>query len=72
MDKLIDKFKSFWTCEKKNAVEGYVLFRDASSNRTNVMVNEGKNYWRSKWYDNKTTTFKTPSSPISDIFIKKI
>ena len=71
MDRLIAKFKSFWVCEKRNEVEGYVLFVDASANRTNVLVNESKNYWRTRWYDNKITKINAPVAPISEIFIKR-
>jgi hypothetical protein len=70
-DNLINKFKELFYKESKYEIEGYTIMTDSTTDKTLVLIKNGEKSWRTKWFNNNETIYKTPSQPLHTIFITK-
>lgn len=70
MEKIIQGLKNL-LYGSKTEVEGYILVSDLKTNQSQVLVKEGKNSWRTRWFSNETTNYKTPLTPLSEVFVQR-
>jgi len=68
IESIIDKFKGLWS-EQKMEVEGYLMLKDSTTNKTQLLVKEGDKSWKTKWYCDNHYTYKLPTQPIESVFI---
>lgn len=69
IDSIVDKFKELFTKEKIE-MEGYLMLKDSTTNKTQLLVKESDKTWKTKWFDDNQYTYKTPTMPITYIFMK--
>ena len=69
---VIDKFKSMWSGDQKTDVEGYLILNDGTTNKSLLLIKDGKKSWRTKWFNNNENTYKAPTVPLTDIFVKLV
>lgn len=69
IESVVDKFKELFSKDKIE-VEGYLMLKDSTTNKTQLLVKEGENSWKTKWFNDNHHTYKAPVVPITDIFMK--
>ena len=67
---IIDRFTGLFTKEKVD-VEGYLMLKDSTTNKTQLLVKDGEKSWKMKWFDDTQYTYKTPSMPITQVFMNQ-
>jgi hypothetical protein len=82
IDTVTDTFKGLWsnssvvapsppqTEEEKVQIEGYHIASDRAANKTLILVKESNKYWKTQWFNDSTTTYKSPPLPLGEIFVK--
>jgi hypothetical protein len=71
IDSIIERFTGLFSKEKIE-VEGYIMLKDSTTNKTQLLVKEGEKSWKTKWFNDNQYTYKAPTVPITDIFIKNM
>ena len=66
---IIDRFTGLFTKEKV-VVEGYLILKDSTTNKTQLLVKEGDKSWKTTWFNDNQYIYKAPDKPISDLFMK--
>ena len=77
-----DRFKNLWASSpsasvmpstsdiyEKCEVEGYLMCVDSAANKSLILVKENTKYWKTSWFDNTLTNYKSPTLPLSEIFM---
>ena len=73
MNTLVDMFKSMWTGKsavEKTEVEGYLMMSDFTNKKTLLLIKEGENTWKTRWFNDNENTYKAPEVSIQKIFTK--
>lgn len=67
---IIDRFTGLFTNNNKIEVEGYLMLKDSTTNKTQLLVKEGDKSWKTKWYNDNQYIYKAPAKPITEVFMK--
>lgn len=68
---IINKFNWFWS-KQKIEIEGYLMLKDSTTNKTKLLIKEGNNFWKASWYKDEQHTYKEPIQSIHSLFMKKL
>jgi hypothetical protein len=64
------KLESLWTkTTEKNEVEGYLI--SFNLDESLLLVKENDRYWKTKWFNNNENIYKSPVTPLNEIFLAK-
>jgi len=66
---IIDRFTGLFTSNKIE-VEGYLMLKDSTTNKTQLLVKDGEKSWKTRWYNDNQYIYKAPEKPITDVFMK--
>jgi hypothetical protein len=71
IDAVIDRIKGLWVSDKKADIEGYLIMNDGTKNKSLLLVKDGEKSWKTKWFNNNENTYKAPTIPLTEIFVKQ-
>jgi hypothetical protein len=68
LNAIIDRFTGLFTKEKVE-VEGYLMLKDSTTNKTQLLVKDGEKTWKTKWFDDNQHTYKAPTQSMTQLFM---
>jgi len=72
MEYITNAFRYVLGFQNKKEVCGYVVYEDGEHHRTLVMVQEGENYWTSKWYNEEEYVVTPLEGSLNAVFMKRV
>lgn len=52
----------------KTEVEGYLLYKDSTNNRTLLLVKNSERCWQTKWFDDNENSYNLNQQSVNTIF----
>ena len=52
----------------KKEIEGFLLYSDSTNKTSLLLVEDGPNLWKTRWFSDREYTYKTPAKSINTVF----